>query len=159
MLERPNSGQLQRLRFLCSWQISIKIEKQTIQGRSRKLNTGPGLPFQSPPVQTFKIFIYLFIVGYAGSLLPHAGLFLVVVSWGYSLVEVRRLLTAAAPLVAEHRLQSMRARQLWHTGLTVPLHEGSSQIRDQTHFPCIGKILNHWTTRDVSLQTLDVISK
>ena len=50
MLERPNSGQLQRLRFLCSWQISIKIEKQTIQGQSRKPNTGPGLPFQSPPV-------------------------------------------------------------------------------------------------------------
>jgi len=31
-----------------------------------------------------------------------------------------------------------------------PRHVGSSQTRDQTRVPCIGRqILNHWTTREV----------
>ena len=36
---------------------------------------------------------------------PHccAGFFLVMVSWGYSLVAVHRLFTAVASLVADHR--------------------------------------------------------
>ena len=37
-----------------------------------------------------------------------------------------------------------------HTGLVAPQHVGSSQTRDQTCGPCIGRqILNHWTTREV----------
>ena len=29
------------------------------------------------------------------------------------------------------------------------LHVGSSQIRDGTHVPCVGRwILNHWTTQE-----------
>ena len=44
-----------------------------------------------------------------------------------------------------HRLQ-----QLWLVGLIALWHVGSSQIRDQTRVPCIGRwILNHWTTREV----------
>ena len=38
----------------------------------------------------------------------------------------------------------------WHTSLVAPRHMGSSQTRDQTHVPCIGRqILNHWATREV----------
>ena len=34
-------------------------------------------------------------------------------------------------------------------GLVAPWHVGSSQTRDQTLVPCIGRqILNHWTTRE-----------
>ena len=35
-------------------------------------------------------------------------------------------------------------------GLCCPWHVGSSQSRDWTHVPCVGRwILNHWTTREV----------
>ena len=35
-------------------------------------------------------------------------------------------------------------------GLVVPGHVESSQTKDQTHVPCIGRwILNHWITRKV----------
>ena len=39
---------------------------------------------------------------------------------------------------------------LWLTGFVVLQHVGSSQTRDQTGVPSIGRqILNHWTTREV----------
>ena len=38
---------------------------------------------------------------------------------------------------------------LWRTGLVVPRHVGSSQIRDQTHVSSTGRlILYHWATRE-----------
>ena len=44
------------------------------------------------------------------------------------------------------------AQRLWHTGLVAPRHVGSSQTRDQTCVPCIGRwILNYWTTKEVPL--------
>ena len=52
-------------------------------------------------------------------------------------------------------LQSMGSRahglqKLWHMGLAAPWHVWSSQTRDQTRVPCIGRwILNHRTTREV----------
>ena len=37
-----------------------------------------------------------------------------------------------------------RAQQLWPMGLAASQHVDSSQIKDQTHIPCIGRrILNH----------------
>ena len=46
------------------------------------------------------------------------------------------------------------AQQLQHMGLVALWHVGSSQIRDWTHVPCIGRwILNHWTTREVSIHS------
>ena len=40
-------------------------------------------------------------------------------------------------------------RQLWHMGIAVPLHGGSSQTRDQARVSCIGRrILDHWTARE-----------
>ena len=42
------------------------------------------------------------------------------------------------------------AQKLWFMGLVAPWHVDSSQTRDQTHVPCIGRqILNHWTSREV----------
>ena len=38
---------------------------------------------------------------------------------------------------------------VWCTGLIVPQHVESSQIRDQTHVLCIGWwVLIHWITRE-----------
>ena len=61
-----------------------------------------------------------------------------------------------APLVVEHRLQGTQtsaavvlgsraqARELGHTGSSVPWHVGSFQIKDQTHVSCIGRqVLYH----------------
>ena len=80
---------------------------------------------------------------------------------GLLFVVVHGLLIAVASLVAEHRLQAHRlqqlwlagsraqAQQLWHTGLVVPWHAGSSRTRARTRVPCIGRrILNHCTTRE-----------
>ena len=39
-----------------------------------------------------------------------------------------------------------------HSGLVASRHVGSSQTRDRTPVPCIGRqILNHWTTRETPL--------
>ena len=44
----------------------------------------------------------------------------------------------------------MWAQQLWFMGFSCPRHVKSSQIRDWTHVPCIGRqILIHCTTREV----------
>ena len=46
-----------------------------------------------------------------------------------------------------------QAQYLWHTGLVVPWHVGSSQTRAPTSVPCIGRwILNHCATREVLLR-------
>ena len=43
-----------------------------------------------------------------------------------------------------------QAQQLWHTDLVAPWHVGSSQTRDRTWVPCIGRrILNHCATGEV----------
>ena len=75
---------------------------------------------------------------------------------GLLFFAVRGLLIAVASLVAERGLQQLwlagsrvQAQQLWHTGLVAPWHMGSSQHRDRTHGPCIGRwILNPCATRE-----------
>ena len=56
---------------------------------------------------------------------------------GYSLVSVLGLLIASLLLVRGFRCwlpgARAKAQQLWHPGMAVPWHMGSSQIRDQTH--------------------------
>ena len=50
-------------------------------------------------------------------------------------------------------------QQLWHRGLAALWHVGSSQTRDQTHVPCIDRqILNHWTTREVLIFKLILLT-
>ena len=42
-----------------------------------------------------------------------------------------------------------------HTSLAASRHVGSSQTRDQTRVPCIGRwVLNHWTPREVLSDSL-----
>ena len=60
------------------------------------------------------------------------------VGW-YSLVAGRGFLTELASLVAEHRLQAHRALVVVVLGLGCSRHVGSSQSRDQTCVPCIGR--------------------
>ena len=66
---------------------------------------------------------------------------------GYCLAAVYRLLIALASLVAEHGLQSADSVVTAHAALW---HVESSQTRDRTCDPCIGRrIPNHWATREV----------
>ena len=45
-----------------------------------------------------------------------------------------------------------QAQQLWLMDLVAPRHVGSSQTRDRTRVPCIGRqILNHCATREAPL--------
>ena len=47
-------------------------------------------------------------------------------------------------------------QQLWLMGLVAMWHVESSQPKDRTQVPCIGRcILNHWTTREVPHLTLN----
>ena len=81
--------------------------------------------------------------------------------WGPLFIAVRGLLTVVSSLVAEHRLQvhglqqlwlagsRAQAQQLWSLGSATPPHVGSSQTRDQTRVPCIGRqIPIHCATRE-----------
>ena len=48
---------------------------------------------------------------------------------------------------------------LWHMGSVVPRRVGSSQTRDGTCVPCLGRqILSHWTTREVQLGCFLILS-
>ena len=50
----------------------------------------------------------------------------------------------------KHRLQVCRLHSLWHMGLAAPRHGGSSQTRDRTRLPYMGRqIPNQWTTKEV----------
>ena len=95
-----------------------------------------------------------FFFGRDGSLLLCAG-FSRCRQWGLLLVVVLELLTAVAPLVAEHghqlQLAGSRAwaQQLWHMDLVALPPVGSSPTRAQTCVPCIARqILNPRTTRE-----------
>ena len=86
-----------------------------------------------------------------------------IASGGYSALQCMSVsLRLGGISVAGHRLQGhglqqlqllgsrVQAKQLWHTGLVAQRHLGSSQTRDQTHVPCIGRwILFHCTTSEV----------
>ena len=57
---------------------------------------------------------------------------------GLFFVAMQGFLIAVASLVSKHK-----------RGLVAPQHVETSQTRDQTHVPCIGRwILNHWSTRE-----------
>ena len=69
----------------------------------------------------------------------------VVLSWGYSLVAVRGLLTVVA---SRCTAQALELQWLQHMGSVVVAfalsHVGSSQIKDRTRISCIGRwILYH----------------
>ena len=66
------------------------------------------------------------------------GLSLVAASGGYSLLVVRGLLFVVASLLWSMGSRA-QAQELWHTGLVILWHVGSSHTRDQTHVPCFGR--------------------
>ena len=67
-------------------------------------------------------------------------------------IAVHRLLTVAASLVAEPRLQMRRLSSCGSRGLVAPRHVGSSQTRARTRVPCVGwQILNHCATREAPI--------
>ena len=69
---------------------------------------------------------------------------------GLLFVSVSGLLLAVSSLVAEHRLWGTWASVVVVHGLVAPRHVGSSQTRDLTCVPCIGRqILSIWATREV----------
>ena len=73
------------------------------------------------------------------------GLSLVAESWSRSLVVLGLLIAMASRCRAQ-----TQDRWLWHMGLVAPWHIESSQTRDWTCVPWIGRwILNHRTTREV----------
>ena len=75
--------------------------------------------------------------------------------WGPLFIAVRGLLTVAASLVAEHRLQTRRLSKLWLTGPAALRHVGSSQTRARTRVPRIGRqTLNHCATREAPMRVL-----
>ena len=99
----------------------------------------------------FKFLTYNFIFGCTGSSLRQHALSLFAAS--------RKVLLQASHWVGfslqclllwQSTGSSGHAQSLWHRGLIAPGHVESSQIRDRTCVPCIGRwMLNHWTTREV----------
>ena len=84
-------------------------------------------------------------------------------------IAVTGLLTAAASLVAQHRLQAHRlqqlwladsrvqAQQLWRTGTAALQHVQSSRTRARTRVPRTGRrILNHCATREAPAISLSM---
>ena len=115
-------------------------------------------------VTLFLKFVYLFIYLLLAVLGLHccAWAFFSCSEQGLLFGAVRGLLIAVASLVVEHRLQARSLQQLWHvgsraqaqqlwcTGLVALRHVGSSQTRDRTCVPCIGRqILNPCATTEV----------
>ena len=89
-------------------------------------------------------------------------LWVFVATFKLSLVVVNRLLVVVnsccgaqalhvqLSVAVAHGLWSAQASVVVACGLVNPRHVGSSQTRDRTHVPCIGRrILNYWTTREV----------
>ena len=77
---------------------------------------------------------------------------------GFSCCRARALGAWASVVVARGFQQlwlagsRAQAQQLWRKGLVAPRHVGSSQTRDRTRVPCIGRrILNHCTTKEAYL--------
>ena len=68
--------------------------------------------------------------------------------WGLLVLVTHTLLVVVASLVG---LSYCGVQQSWCTGLAAPRHVESSQTKDRTCVPCIGRwILNHWPTRKVA---------
>ena len=67
---------------------------------------------------------------------------------GHSLVVVHRLLIVEASHSRCTDFSSCSTWEFWCTGLVAPQHVESSQTRNRTHVPCIGRwILTHWTNQ------------
>ena len=78
------------------------------------------------------------------------GLSLVVVSGGYPIDALHRLLPLQWLLLLQLVDPRAQAQQLWRTDSAALQRVTSSQTRDHTHVPCTGRWTpNHWTAREV----------
>ena len=135
------------------WNCSVEL--QSSWGHLWAGRTLPGTPFRSDCcwwhvcVDFNDIFYsYLFIYGCAWSLLLHPdSLYLRPV--GAALPCTVRGFSLGCPLLLQSRGPRGRGFQyLWLIGLVALQYVESSQTRDRTGAPCIGRqILNHWTPR------------
>ena len=90
------------------------------------------------------ISLFLAVLGLRGCAWASSGFS----EWGLLFLATHMLLITVASLV---ELSYCGLQQSWCTGLVAPRHVESSQTRDRTCVPCIGRrILNHWTTRKVA---------
>ena len=110
-------------------------------------------------------YTYLFLAALGLHCFLCAGFLLVAVSRACCLIEVCRLLNAVASLVAKHRLQIQplglqqlqfvgsraQAQQLGHMGMCTSQHVESSQTRNRTPVPCIGRWILTLLVRGKSL--------
>lgn len=96
----------------------------------------------------FQMFHYLFIFGFTGSPLQCAA-FRAAAS-GATLAVVLGLPDAVASLILSTDSRACGLRQLWCPGSAAPRCAESSQAKNQTCFPCIGRqTLHHRTTSEV----------
>ena len=114
----------------------------------------------NPPFKKILSFIltFVFMSSCAASLLPCRA-FYYCGKWELLFLAVLGLSIVAAFLVAEHILYSAQASVGASSGLAAPQHGGSSQTRERTHVPSVGRrILNHCTTREVRSFILNTAS-
>ena len=68
--------------------------------------------------------------------------------WAFSSCREHGLLIVEASRSRCTGFSSCSTWELWCTGLAAPQHVESSQARNRTHVPCIGRwILTHWTNQ------------
>ena len=101
---------------------------------------------------------YLFILGYTESSLLHTA-FLQSQQVGATLCCCAQATHCRRLLLLQGTDSRAWALQLWCTGFVALQHVGSSQTRDRTQVPCIGRwILNHWTPKVLKYHILILIS-
>ena len=104
------------------------------------------------------VFLYLFVyVWLQGVSVAERALNSSCRKWGYSPLQCTGFSVQWLLLLQSTGSRACRLQQFQHTdsvvqctGLVAPRHVGSSQTKDQTHVPYVGRlILNHQTTREV----------
>ena len=84
---------------------------------------------------------------------PHCGVFCCCGAWALGHAGFSSCSVCAQQLQPPG--SRARASELWRSVLVALCHVGSSQARDWTHVPCIGRwILNHWTAKEVPIHFL-----
>ena len=102
----------------------------------------------------FYLFIYLFIYGCVVSSFLCEG-FLELWQAGTTLHRGARASHYRGLSCFGAQAPDAQAQWLWLTGLVAPRHVGSSQTRDRTRVPCIGRqTLNHCATREAHIYYL-----
>ena len=129
--------------FSSFWRLWLGSDEDPLPGLQKAALVESVLWSLHPLIFFFKALLKIvFILLLHWVFIAACGLSPVAVSQGSSLVEVCRLLTVAAALVAEHRLSSHGHRFSCSAACGI--------FPDQESIPCIGRqIPNHWASREV----------